>query len=57
MKFIIENGGQVNIPLFNTGFSISGVFVGATNTFDPGAAERFCIRWQSGSASKAFCVK
>jgi hypothetical protein len=33
--YIIENGGQVNLPLFNTSFSITGVFEGATDTFDP----------------------
>jgi hypothetical protein len=33
--YVIENGGQLNLPLFNTGFSISGVFEGILDTFDP----------------------
>jgi hypothetical protein len=32
---IIENGGTLNLPLFSTGFSVTGVFEGATDTFDP----------------------
>jgi len=31
---IIHDGGTVNTPLFNTSFSISGVFEGALDTFD-----------------------
>lgn len=31
---IINNGGSVNTPLFNTTFSISGVFEGAADNFD-----------------------
>ncbi|KAA6344131.1 hypothetical protein EZS27_008213 [termite gut metagenome] len=34
-RYIIENGGQLNLPLFNTSFSISGVFDGILDTFDP----------------------
>lgn len=30
----IESGEVVNLPLFNTSFSISGVFEGATDSFD-----------------------
>jgi hypothetical protein len=33
--YIISNGGTINMPLFNTGFSISGVFESATDSFDP----------------------
>jgi hypothetical protein len=33
--YVILNGGAVHLPLFNTGFSISGVFDGATDSFDP----------------------
>jgi hypothetical protein len=33
--YIIKNGGMLNLPLFHTGFSISGVFDGATDVFDP----------------------
>ena len=32
---IVKDGGAVNMPLFNTSFSISGVFDGAMDTFDP----------------------
>ncbi|MDR0729851.1 MAG: DUF4469 domain-containing protein [Prevotellaceae bacterium] len=35
VRFIVENGGQVNTSLFNTGFSISGIFEGVADTFDP----------------------
>ncbi|MDR3327897.1 MAG: DUF4469 domain-containing protein [Prevotellaceae bacterium] len=35
VAYIIENGGQLNLPLFNTSFSISGVFEGAVDSFDP----------------------
>lgn len=31
---IIQNGGTLNTPLFNTSFSISGVFEGAVDNFD-----------------------
>jgi hypothetical protein len=34
-KYIIENGGQLNLPLFNTSFSISGVFESILDSFDP----------------------
>jgi hypothetical protein len=33
--YVIRSGGTLNLPLFNTGFSISGVFEGATDVFDP----------------------
>jgi hypothetical protein len=33
--YVIENGGQLNLPLFNTSFSISGVFNSILDTFDP----------------------
>lgn len=32
---IVKDGGAVNMPLFNTSFSISGVFDGAMDAFDP----------------------
>ncbi|MDO5664090.1 MAG: DNA-binding domain-containing protein, partial [Bacteroidia bacterium] len=31
---IVRDGGTVNLPLFNTSFSISGVFEGPMDTFD-----------------------
>ena len=33
---IIKDGGTINLPLFNTSFSISGVFDGPMDTFDGG---------------------
>jgi hypothetical protein len=33
--YIIESGGTINLPLFHTAFSISGVFDSALDTFDP----------------------
>ncbi|MDR2126527.1 MAG: DUF4469 domain-containing protein [Prevotellaceae bacterium] len=33
--YVISNGGTLNLPLFHTGFSISGVFEGSTDSFDP----------------------
>jgi hypothetical protein len=35
VAYVIRQGGTVNLPLFGTGFSISGVFEGATDVFDP----------------------
>ncbi|MDR1348392.1 MAG: DUF4469 domain-containing protein [Prevotellaceae bacterium] len=35
VAYIVKNGGMINMPLFNTGFSISGVFEGAADVFDP----------------------
>jgi hypothetical protein len=35
VSYIVKNGGMVNLPLMNIGFSISGVFDGAMDTFDP----------------------
>jgi hypothetical protein len=35
VAYIVENGGMLNLPLFNTSFSISGVFESALDTFDP----------------------
>ncbi len=32
--YLIENGDTINLPLLNTGFSITGVFEGATDSFD-----------------------
>ncbi len=32
---ILKEGSTINLPLFNTAFSISGVFEGATDSFDP----------------------
>ena len=32
---ITDEGGTVNLPLFNTSFSVSGVFEGPMDTFDP----------------------
>lgn len=31
---IVKDGGTINLPLFNTSFSISGVFEGPMDTFD-----------------------
>lgn len=33
-KAVLRNGEQINLPLFNASFSISGVFEGAMDTFD-----------------------
>lgn len=33
---LIQNGGTINLPLFNTSFSISGVFDGPMDIFDGG---------------------
>ncbi|MDR2126390.1 MAG: DUF4469 domain-containing protein [Prevotellaceae bacterium] len=33
--YIIQNGGTLNLPLLNTGFSITGIFDGSTDVFDP----------------------
>jgi hypothetical protein len=33
--YIVENGDTLNLPLLNTSVSISGVFEGATDVFDP----------------------
>ena len=35
VSLIIEDGGAINTPLFNTQPSIAGVFHGATDTYDP----------------------
>ena len=35
VDFVVRNGGAVNLPLFDTGFSIGGVFDSAMDTFDP----------------------
>lgn len=32
---IVKDGGTINLPLFNTSFSISGVFEGPMDAFDP----------------------
>lgn len=32
---VLKEGSTINLPLFNTGFSISGVFEGAMDSFDP----------------------
>lgn len=32
---IVKEGGTINMPLFNTSFSISGVFDGPMDSFDP----------------------
>ena len=32
---IVKDGGTINLPLFNTSFSISGVFDGPMDVFDP----------------------
>ena len=34
LKDIVENGGTINTPLFNTSFSISGVFTDENDSFD-----------------------
>jgi hypothetical protein len=46
--YIIENGDTINLPLLNTGFSISGVFDGATDMFDP-ARHRLNVNVIKGS--------
>ena len=33
--YIVGNGDGINLPLFNIGFSLSGVFDGATDSYDP----------------------
>lgn len=35
VTYIVKNGGMLNLPLMNIGFSISGVFESALDTFDP----------------------
>ena len=35
VTYIVKNGGMLNLPLFNISFSISGVFDGALDSFDP----------------------
>ncbi|MDR1258641.1 MAG: DUF4469 domain-containing protein, partial [Tannerellaceae bacterium] len=35
VAYIVRNGGSVNLPLFNTGFSITGVFNSPLDAFDP----------------------
>ena len=35
VTYVIKNGGTLNLPLMNIGFSISGVFESALDTFDP----------------------
>jgi hypothetical protein len=35
IAYIIRSGGMVHLPLFHTGFSITGVFDDATDSFDP----------------------
>ncbi|GHT80416.1 hypothetical protein FACS189467_2490 [Bacteroidia bacterium] len=35
VDYIVRNGGTVNLPLFDTGFSIGGVFDSAMDSFDP----------------------
>jgi hypothetical protein len=52
VKYIVENGGTVNMPLFNTGFAISGVFTGATDVFDP-ARHRAHITFRPGALLRA----
>lgn len=34
-SFIVEEGGTLNMPLINTSMSITGVFEGAQDSFDP----------------------
>jgi hypothetical protein len=34
IAYIVGNGGVVNMPLFNTGFSISGIFNALSDVFD-----------------------
>ena len=33
--YIVGNGDGINMPLFNVGFSLTGVFNGATDSYDP----------------------
>ena len=35
VTYVIKNGGTLNLPLMNIGFSISGVFESALDTFAP----------------------
>ncbi|GHT80975.1 hypothetical protein FACS189467_4240 [Bacteroidia bacterium] len=35
VDYIVRNGGTVTLPLFDTGFSIGGVFDSAMDVFDP----------------------
>jgi hypothetical protein len=35
VDYIVRNGGSVSLPLFDTGFSIGGVFDSAMDVFDP----------------------
>jgi hypothetical protein len=46
--YITENGGTINLPLFSTRFSISGVFNGAADMFD-GGRHKLKINVRKGS--------
>jgi hypothetical protein len=46
--YIVENGDTLNLPLLSTGFSITGVFEGATDSFDP-ARHRLNVNVRKGT--------
>ncbi|MDR1680020.1 MAG: DUF4469 domain-containing protein [Prevotellaceae bacterium] len=46
--YIVENGGTLKLPLFNTNFSISGVFEGANDAFDP-TRHKLCVNVVKGT--------
>jgi hypothetical protein len=45
---IVKNGGTINMPLFNTSFSITGVFDGPTDSFDA-ARHKLKVNVRKGS--------
>ncbi|GHT70188.1 hypothetical protein FACS189452_10880 [Bacteroidia bacterium] len=48
VDYIVRNGGTVTLPLFDTGFSIGGVFDSAMDTFDP-ARHKLHVTIRKGS--------
>lgn len=44
---IIEEGGTLNLPLFNTSFTVSGIFEGPIDTFD-GKRHKLNIKFTKG---------
>lgn len=48
---ITAEGGSVNTELFNTGFSIQGLFEGANDSFDP-SRHQVKVNFQTGRAIK-----
>ncbi|MDR1259668.1 MAG: DUF4469 domain-containing protein [Tannerellaceae bacterium] len=47
VAYIVANGGVVNMPLFSTGFSVSGLFNGALDVFD-GTRHRLNVTVRDG---------